>query len=136
MVKSALTMSLTRRPTTGARASRQYPVACRPTDQVRFAQTLVAERPRSLTLVPPNEARIGRAAQPSVAVLPSPGEWAANPHAGLLGRLLTLLATEPEPDKLPACLMQEMADQLDADGAYLFHTDVAFQRCNLLRHPR
>ena len=112
MQKSALTMSLTRRSTTGARASRQYPVACRPTDQVRFAQTLLAERPQQLTLVPPNEARIGRAAQPSVAVLPSPGEWAAYPHAGLLGRLLTLLATEPEPDKLPAYLMQELATQL------------------------
>jgi signal transduction histidine kinase len=127
MEKSARTMSLTRRSTTGARASRQYPVACRPTDQVQFAQTLLAERPRFLTLVPPNEARIGRAAQPSVAVLPSSGEWAAYPHAGLLGRLLTLLATEPEPDKLPVYLMQELATQLGADGAYLFHTDAATQ---------
>src|SRR5262249_51479074 len=127
MERSALTMSLTRRSTTGARTSRQYPVACRASDQVRFAQTLLAERPRSLTLVPPNEAHIGRAAQPSVAVLRSPGEWAAYPHAGPLGRLLTLLATEPEPDKLPAHLMQELAQQLGADGAYLFHTDVATQ---------
>ena len=118
MVKSARTMSLTP-------ASRQYPVARRPTNQVRFAQTLLAERPRSLTLVPPNQSRIGRAAQPSVAVLPSPGEWVAYPQAGLLGRLLTLLATEPEPDKLPAYLMQELAQQLDADGAYLFRTDAA-----------
>ncbi|HET6316917.1 MAG TPA: histidine kinase, partial [Chloroflexota bacterium] len=60
-------------------------------------------------------------------MLPSPGEWAAYPHAGLLGRLLTLLATEPEPDKLPAYLMQELATQLGADGAYLFHTDAATQ---------
>src|SRR5262249_9889458 len=126
-VKSALTMSLTRRSTTGARASRQYPVACRPTGQVRFAQTLLMERPRSLTLVPQNQSRIARTAQPGVDVLPSPGERAAYPHAGLLGRLLTLLASEPEPDKLPAYLMQELAGQLDADGAYLFHIDAATQ---------
>jgi signal transduction histidine kinase len=127
MLKSALTMSLTRRSTTGARASRQSPAACRPTNRMRFAQTLLAERPRSLTLVPQNQSRIARTAQPGVDVLPSPGNWAAYPHAGLLGRFLTLLASEPEPDKLPAYFMQELAGQLDADGAYLFHTDAATQ---------
>ncbi len=127
MVKSSMMESLTRRSTTGARSPRQSPGACRPTNQLRFAETLLAERPRSLTLVPPNEARIARTAQPSVDVLPTSGEWAAYPHAGLPGRLLTLLATEPEPDKLPAYLMQELAQQLDADGAYLFRTDAATQ---------
>jgi len=125
MLNSSHIESLTRRSTTLARSRRQSPGACRPTDQVRFAQTLLAERPRSLTLVPQNQSRIARTAQPGVDVLPSLGEWAAYPHAGLLGRLLTLLATEPEPDKLPAYLMQELAAQLGADGAYLFHTDAA-----------
>jgi signal transduction histidine kinase len=41
--------------------------------------------------------------------------------------LITLLATEPEPDKLPAHLMLELATQLGADGAYLFRSDVATQ---------
>ncbi|HEU5102761.1 MAG TPA: sensor histidine kinase [Roseiflexaceae bacterium] len=85
------------------------------------------ERPRSLTLVPHNQARIGGAAQPSVDVLPTPDEWVMYPQAGLLTGLLSLLATEPEPDKLPAYLMRELAEQLGADGAYLFRTDAATQ---------
>src|SRR6266508_4645615 len=127
MVKSSMMESLTRRSTTGARSPRQSPGACRPTNQLRFAETLLVERPRSLTLVPPNEARIARTAQPSVDVLPTPGEWVAYPHAGLLGRLLSLLVSEPEPAKLPAYLMQEVAAQLGADGAFLFRTDAASQ---------
>jgi len=131
MVKSPTMESLTRRSTTGARSPRQSPDTCKPTNQVRFAQTLLAERPRSLTLVPQNQSRIARTAQPGVGVLPTPSEWVAYPQAGLLGRLLTLLATEPEPDKLPAYLMQELAQQLGADGAYLFHTDAATQTLTL-----
>ena len=127
MFEREMTETLTRRSTTGARSPRQTPGACRPTNQVRFAETLVAERPRQLTLVPQNEARIARTAHPSVELLRTPDESVASPQAGLLGRLLTLLATEPEPDKLPAYLMLEMAEQLGADGAYLFRTDAATQ---------
>src|SRR6266496_5594697 len=125
MVKSSMMESLTRRSTTGARSPRQSPGACRPTNQLRFAETLLAERPRSLTLVPQNEARIARTSHPSVELLRTPDESVASPHAGLLGRLLSLLASEPEPDKLPAYLMRDMAEQLGADGAYLFRSDAA-----------
>jgi len=77
--------------------------------------------------VPQREARIARTAHSSVDVLRTPGGWAAYPHTGLLNRLLSLLATEPEPDKLPAHLMLEVAEQLGADGAFLFRTDAATQ---------
>jgi signal transduction histidine kinase len=127
MLKSSHIESLTRRSPTLAHSRRQSPGVSRPTDQVRSAQTLVAERSRSLTLVPHNEARIGGAAQPSLDLLRTPDERVAYPQAGLLGRLLTLLATEPEPNKLPAYLMRELAEQLGADGAYLFRTDAATQ---------
>ena len=127
MVKSALTMSLMRRSTTGARAPRQSPVACKPTDQVRFAQTLVAERPRSLTLVPQNEAYIARTAHSGVDALRTPGEKVTQPPT----ELLTLLASEPEPDKLPAYLMRELAAQLRAVGDSTHGTP----RCNFIgRH--
>jgi signal transduction histidine kinase len=119
--------SLARRSTTLARSRRQSSGACRTTNQVRFAETLLAERPRALTLVPHNQARILDTAQPSVDVLPTPGEWVVYPHAGLLTGLLTLLATEPEPDKLLAYLMLEVVQQLGADGAYLFRIDGANQ---------
>src|SRR5262249_20938978 len=125
MFEREMTETLTRRSTTGARSPRQSPGACRSTNQLRFAQTLLAERPRSLTLVPPNEARFARTSQPSLNVLPTPGEWVAYTNAGLLGRLLSLLASEPEPDKLPAYLMRELAQQLGADGAFLFRSDAA-----------
>ncbi len=123
MLKSSLTMSLTRRSTTGARSPRQYAVACRPTNEVRFAETLLAQRTPHLVLVPPSEAHIAGSAHPSVDVVPTAGGWAAYPPTGLL----TLLATEPEPDKLPAYLMRELAEQLGADGVYLFRTDAATQ---------
>ena len=62
MFEREMAETLTRRSTTLARSPRQSPGACRPTNQLRFAETLVAERPQQLTLVPPNEARIGRTA--------------------------------------------------------------------------
>jgi hypothetical protein len=127
MLKGFNTESLTRRSPTGARSRRQSAGACMTTNQVRFAEALLAERPRSLTLVPHNQARIARTAQPSVDVLPTPGEWVAYPQAGLRTGLLSLLATEPEPDKLPAYLMLEVVQQLGADGAYLFRIDAATQ---------
>ena len=127
MLNSSNIESLTRRSTTLVHSRRQSPGACRTTNQVGFAETLLAERPRSLTLVPQNEARIARTAQPSVDVLPTPGEWVAYPQAGLPTGLLSLLATEPEPDKLPAYLMLEVVQQLGADGAYLFRIDAATQ---------
>jgi signal transduction histidine kinase len=125
MLKSSLTISLTRRSTTRGRSPRQYPVACRPTNQVRFAQTLLAQRTEHLALAPPNEAHIARSARPSVDALPTPPAWAASPHTGLFKRLLTLLASEPEADKLPAYLMLEVAQHLGADAAYLFRSDAA-----------
>ncbi len=127
MVEREMTGSLTRRSTTRPRSPQQHSVACRPTNQLRFAETLLAERPRSLTLVPQNEARIARTSHPSVELLRTPDESVAYPHAGLLGRLLSLLASEPEPDKLPAYMMREVAEQLGADGAFLFRTDAATQ---------
>src|SRR5262249_50455336 len=42
-----------------------------------------------------------------------------------LGDLITLLTSAPEPDKLPAYLMRELAAQLGADGVYLFRADAA-----------
>jgi len=123
MLKSSLIEPLTRRSTTLARSPRQSPGACRPTNQVGVVETLLAQRPRSLTLVPHNQVRIARTAQPSVDLLRTPDERVAYPRAGLLTGLLTLLATEPEPDKLPAYLMLEVVHQLGADGAYLFRTD-------------
>src|SRR5262245_24252225 len=101
MFEREMTQTLTRRSTTGARSPRQSPGACRPTNQPGFAQTLLVERPHSLTLVPQNEARIAHTSHPSVELLRTPDESVAYPHAGLLSRLLTLLASEPEPDKLP-----------------------------------
>ncbi len=127
MLKTSHMQSLTRRSPTGARSRRQSPGACKPTNQLRFAETLLAQRPQQLTLVPQNAARIARTAQPSVDILPTPGELVAHPEAGLLNQLLALLATEPEPDKLPAYLMLEVVHQLSADGAYLFRTDAASQ---------
>src|SRR5262249_28114713 len=125
MFEREMTQTLTRRSTTGARSPRQSPGACRSTNQLRFAQTLLAELPRSLTLVPPNEARFARTSHPSVELLRTPDESVAYTHAGLLTGLLSLLASEPEPDKLPANLMRELAAQLGADGAFLFRTDAA-----------
>jgi len=127
MLKSSLTISLTRRSTTGTRSRRQSPGAWRPTNQVRFAETLLAQPTPDLVLAPPNEARIARTAQPSVDVLPTPPTWVAYPHAGLLTGLLSLLATEAEPDMLPAYLMREVAEQLGVDGAFLFRTNAATQ---------
>jgi GAF domain-containing protein len=127
MLKSSHIESLTRRSPTLARSPRQSPGACRPTNQLRFAETLLAQRSQQLTFVPQHQARIARTAQPGVEILPTPGERVTHPQAGLLGRLLTLLATEPEPDKLPAYLMLEVVHQLGADGAYLFRSDAATQ---------
>jgi len=131
MLNSSNIESLTRRSATLARVPRQSSGAGRSTNQVRFAQTLVAQRPRSLTLVPHNQARIAGTAQPSLDLLPTPDAWVAYPHAGLLTGLLTLLATEPAPDELPAYLMLEVARQLGADGAYLFRSDAATQTIEL-----
>ncbi|MFL5801150.1 MAG: GAF domain-containing sensor histidine kinase [Roseiflexaceae bacterium] len=94
---------------------------------MRYAETLLAERTPHLVLVPPTDAPIVRTAQPSVDVRQTPGGWAAYPPAGLFKGLLALLATEPEPDKLPAYLMREVTEQLGADGVYLFRTDAATQ---------
>jgi len=127
MLKSSMMESLTRRSTSGARSPRQSAAACMATNQVGFAETLVAQRTQELILVPPSEDHIARTAQPRVDVRPTPGGWAAYPSAGLCKGLLTMLATEPEPDKLPAHLMLELAEQLGADGAYLFRTNAATQ---------
>src|SRR5262245_33676256 len=110
MLKSSMTVSPARRSTSGARSPRQYAVTCRPTNQVSYAETRLAERMTPLTLVPLDEAPIVRTAQPSVDALRRPGASVAYPPTGLL----TLLATEPEPDKLPAYLMQDLAQQLGA----------------------
>jgi signal transduction histidine kinase len=127
MLKPSHIESLTRRSSNGARSRRQSSGACKPTNQVRFPETLLAQRSQQLTFVPRHQACIVHTAQPTVGVLPTLGGWVAHPQAGLLNRLLTLLATEPEPDKLPAHLMLELATQLGADGACLFLTDAASQ---------
>jgi len=127
MLNNSMTVSLTRRSTTRARSPRQYAVTCRPTNQSSYAETLLVRRTQYLALEPPNEAHIVGTAQPSMDELRTPLGWAAYPPPGLLTGLLTLLATEPEPDKLPAYVMREVAEQLGADGVYLFRTDAATQ---------
>src|SRR5262245_56987335 len=127
MLKSSMMLSLAHRSTSGTRSPGEHAVTCTPTNHASYAGTLLAPRTSHLALVPLTHAPIVRTAQPSVDAPRTPGERVAYPHAGLLGRLLTVLATEPEPDKLPAYLMQELAAQLGADGAYLFHTDAATQ---------
>jgi signal transduction histidine kinase len=127
MLRSSLTASLTRQHTARVRSPRQYTVACSPADEASYAEALLAQRPSQLVLVPASEAPIVRKAQSSEDSLAAAGSWATNPQSGLLGRLLTLLASEPEPDKLPANLMLEVAEQVGADAAYLFRNDAATQ---------
>jgi signal transduction histidine kinase len=127
MVTSSLTVSLTRRSTTRARSPRQYAVACRPANQASYAEILLAQPTQYLALEPPNQAYIVGTAQPSLDGVPTALGWTANPPVGLL----SLLASEPEPDKLPAYLMREVAEQLGADGAYLFRSDAATQNLAL-----
>src|SRR5262245_22949264 len=127
MLKSSMMLSLAHRSTSGTRSPGEHAVTCTPTNHASYAGTLLAPRTSHLALVPLTHAPIVRTAQPSVDAPRTPGERVAYPHAGLLHRLLTLLATEPEPDKLPAYLMRELAEQLGADGVYLFRTDAAMQ---------
>jgi hypothetical protein len=127
MLKSALTESLTRRSTTCTRSPRQDPVACRPTTAVRFAETRRAQRTHHLPLAPPTDVHIACTVRPSVDGVRTPDAWAVYPQTGLLNRLVTPLATEPEPDKIPAYLMREVAEQLGADGMYLLRSDAATQ---------
>ena len=122
MVKNALTESLTRRSTTFARSSRQHPVTCRSTNQVRHGATPMSQRARRLPLGQISQAGIARTGRPELDVLRTAGAW-GYPQTGQLSQLMALLAAEPEPDMLLAQLMRDLAEQLGADALYLLRSD-------------
>src|SRR4029453_11108903 len=98
-----------------------------PTFQAGHAQITLTQRARSLRLAPPHDTHVAPLALPSFDAPPTPLGRATYPCGAGLAALTPLLASEPEPDKLPAYLMRELAAQLGADGAYLFRTDAAAQ---------
>jgi len=125
MFEREMTEPLTHRSTARPRSSQQQSVACEPTFPARHAQITLTQRARSLRRAPPHDTHVAPLALPSVDAPPTPLGPPTYPSGAGLGRLLALLASEPEPDKLPASLMRELAEQLGADGAYLFRTDAA-----------
>jgi len=127
MVEREMTEPLTRRSTARPRSPQQHVVACKPTFQAGHAQTTLTQRARSLRLAPPDDTHFARLALPSVDAPRTLLGRTTYPSGAGLGRLISLLATEPEPDKLPVYLMLELAAQLGADGAYLFRSDAATQ---------
>src|SRR5215470_13298043 len=127
MFEREITETLRRRSTARPRSPQQHAVACKPTFQAGHAQITLTQRARSLRLAPPHDTHVAPLALPSVDAPPTPLGRATYPSGAGLGRLITLLAVEPEPAKLPAYLMRELAAQLGADGAYLFRTDAATQ---------
>jgi len=127
MFEREITETLTRRSTARPRSPQQHAVACKPTFPAGHAQITLTQRARSLRLAPPHDTHVAPLALPSLDAPPTPLGRATYPSGAGLGRLITLLAVEPEPAKLPAYLMRELAAQLGADGAYLFRTDAATQ---------
>ncbi len=127
MFEREMTETLTRRSTTRPRSPRQQSVACKPTYQAEHAQITLTQRARSLRPAPPDDTNFARSALPSVDAPRTPLGSVTYPSGARPGRLITMLAIEPEPDMLPASLMLELAAQLGADGAYLFRTDAATQ---------
>jgi signal transduction histidine kinase len=127
MFEREMTEPLTRRGAARPRSPQQHGVACKPTFQAEHARITLTQRARSLRLAPPDDTHFARLALPSVDAPRTLLGRTAYPSGAGLGRLITLLATEPEPDKLPAYLMLELAAQLGADGAYLFRSDAATQ---------
>ena len=125
MFEREMTEPLTHLSTARPRSSQQYALACEPTFPARHAQITLTQRARSLRLAPPHDTHVAPLALPSLDAPATPLGPPTYPSGAGLGRLITLLASEPEPDKLPAYLMQDMAEQLGADGAYLFRTDAA-----------
>jgi hypothetical protein len=93
---------------------------------VRPVEIALSQHARRLPLAPTNQADLARTARPDPKVLRTSGAWAAYPQTGLLKGLLTLLATEPEPDKILAYLMQDLAEQIGADAMYLLRTSCDF----------
>ncbi|MFL5807302.1 MAG: GAF domain-containing sensor histidine kinase [Roseiflexaceae bacterium] len=127
MFEREMTESLTRRSTARPRSPQQHALACEPTFPARHAHITLPQRARSLRLAPPHDTHVAPLALPSVDAPPTPLGRATYPSGARPGRLITMLATEPEPDKLPASLMLELAEQIGADGAFLFRTDAATQ---------
>src|SRR5262245_15749330 len=125
MFEREMTETLTRRSTAHRRSPQRPVVAGKPTFRARHTQITLRRRARSLRLVPPHERHFARLALPNVDTPRTVFGWATYRYGAGPGRLITLLASEPEPDKLPAYLMRELAAQLGADGAYLFRTNVA-----------
>ena len=125
MVEREMTQTLTHRSTARPRSSQQHALACEPTFPARHAHITLTQRARSLRLAPPHDTHVAPLALPSLDAPPTPLGPPTYPSGAGLGRLITLLASEPEPDKLPAYLMRELAQQLGADGAYLFRSDAA-----------
>jgi len=125
MFEREITETLTRRSTARPRSPQQHALACEPTFQAEHTQIALTQRARSLRLAPPHDTHVAPLALPSVDEPPTPLEPPTYPSGAGLGRLITLLASEPEPGKLPAYLMRDIAEQLGADGAYLFRTDAA-----------
>src|SRR5215510_14658416 len=125
MFEREMTETLTRRSTSHRRSPQHPVVACKPTFRAGHAQITLTRRARSLRLASPDDTRFATAALPSVDTPRTALGWATYHYGARPGRLITLLASEPEPDKLPAYLMRELAAQLGADGAYLFRTNVA-----------
>jgi signal transduction histidine kinase len=127
MFEREMTETVTRRGATRPRSPQQHAVACKPTFQAGHAQLTLTQRARFLRLAPHHDILVAPLALPSVDAPPTPLGSPTYPSEPGLGRLITLLAIKPEPDKLPAYLMRELAAQIGADGAYLFRSDAATQ---------
>jgi len=127
MFEREMTEPLTRRSTARPRSPQQHGVAGKPTFQAGHAQITLTQRARSLPLAPPDDTHVARLALPSVDAPRTLLGRTSYPSGAGLGHLITLLASEPEPDKLPAYLLLELAAQIGADGAYLFRSDAATQ---------